>query len=283
MAAHAAIQDPLPRQSNKLVWLAAERQACGDNTAATTSSCPAATRYHVSGQSAPWSWPTSPPSWHLGVWPACTSGAASSWVSRGFGKSVLVTRIADLAAAEGHLVLPAVRLAAGDDGMVRTLAVVQGALRALDGSAGVPTDLEDLLDRVSEVLIPVVGGGVKLAPRHAERGSPHVLLTEALTRLAEHAADSSPRRLVLLRVDEVQHLAGHGLSRFLTALGDALNGTVAREDPARRAARRPPAHRGLPVRPARVRAAIVRRLIRGVAGRVRFRSPGLEELLRDEG
>lgn len=149
----------------------------------------------------------------------------------GIGKSVLVNRIAESAVADGHLVLPSVRLAAGDDGVARTLAVVRDALRSLDGSGGVAGDFGDLLERVSEVLIPVVGGGVKLARRSVERGHPHVLLTEALVRLAKHAMDGS-RRLVLLRVDEVQHLGGHGLSRFLTAVGDALNGTVARRDPA---------------------------------------------------
>lgn len=150
----------------------------------------------------------------------------------GIGKSVLVNRIAESAAADGHLVLPSVRLAAGDDAVARTLTVVRDALRSLDGSGGVTADFGDLLDRVSEVLLPVVGGGVKLARRPVERGSPHVLLTEALIRLAEYATESAPRRLVLLRVDEVQHLGGQGLSRFLTAIGDALNGTVTRRDPA---------------------------------------------------
>jgi hypothetical protein len=135
----------------------------------------------------------------------------------GIGKSVLVNRIAADATADGHWVLPAVRLAARDDAVARVLA----AARRLLDTRGAPVHaaLARLLDRVEEVSLPG-GAGLRLAERPAVPAT-HELLTQVLSELGRAAREEG--KVVLVRLDEVQHLQGAALSQLLTGLGDALN------------------------------------------------------------
>lgn len=149
----------------------------------------------------------------------------------GIGKSVLLGRLAADATDAGHWVLPGVRLAAGDDPVARLLHVARLELEARSTAAGVESAVRGLLDRVLEVTVPVLGSGVKLA-RGADPSPVHVLLTEVMGALARLASDDAPGRLVLVRLDEVQHLAGRQLSQVLTALGDVLNAEAVVRDPA---------------------------------------------------
>ena len=138
----------------------------------------------------------------------------------GIGKSVLVNRLADDAQALGHWVLPGVRLAAGDDPVARLLAAARTLLESHSVSGALSSTLARLLERVTELTVPVVGGGVRLADPRPRAGT-HALLSEALVELGRAAQDDDV--LLFVRMDEVQHLQGRMLSRLLTALGDALN------------------------------------------------------------
>jgi hypothetical protein len=138
----------------------------------------------------------------------------------GIGKSVLVNRLAVDAREAGHWVLPGVRLAAGDNPVTRLLAATRTLLESRRVGAALGAALTRVFERVTEVTVPVVGGGVRLAdPRPEAVG--HELLTEVLIELA--AAAGGDNRLLFVRVDEVQHLEGSGLSQLLTSLGDTLN------------------------------------------------------------
>ncbi len=142
----------------------------------------------------------------------------------GIGKSVLANRIAHEAEEAGHWVIPTVRLAAGDDPLARLLAALRTTLE--QRIAELTTSLTDLLDRVREITLPIVGGGVQLAPPAAELA--HTTVTDVLVQLAQGAAATG--RLLLVRLDEVQHLEGAGLSQLLTVLGDGLNAEGRRTD-----------------------------------------------------
>ncbi len=147
----------------------------------------------------------------------------------GIGKSVLVNRLAGEALADGHWVLPGVRLAVGDDAVRRLLTAVRSLLESAGGAAATSGTLTRLLARVTEVTVPVVGGGVRLADPRPPPGG-HEVLTELLVELGAAAQDAGV--LVVVRVDEVQNLSGRGLSRLLATLGDALNADRAVTDPA---------------------------------------------------
>ncbi len=135
----------------------------------------------------------------------------------GIGKSVLVHRIAAEAAASGHWVLPGVRLAARDDPVARLIGAGRSLLEARAAPLG--ASLTRVLERVTAVTLPG-GAGVRLADA-ASTPVTHELLTELLTELGRAARDDG--KVVVVRVDEVQHLEGAGLSQLLTSLGDALN------------------------------------------------------------
>lgn len=130
----------------------------------------------------------------------------------GLGKSVLVNRIADERRAAGDLVADPLRLARGRD----PLAAVADALRPLvESGERLAARLGDALGRVREV--GLLGARVGMAVSNEDRyGS----LAELLAGLAEHAAET--RRLLIIRVDEVQNLSGDSLSQLLTLLGDVL-------------------------------------------------------------
>jgi len=147
----------------------------------------------------------------------------------GIGKSVLVGRVARTAAADGHWVAPNIRVAAGEDPLARLAEGVRGLVSTLDLAARVEQAVAGLLGRVEELTLPVVGGGVRLRPA-ARTGAPHREIFRLLTELGRLAWRE--RRLLVIRVDEVQHLRGPALSQLLTILGDVLNEEVVERDAA---------------------------------------------------
>lgn len=146
----------------------------------------------------------------------------------GIGKSVLVGRIARQASAEGHWVAEAIRLAAGEQAVARLAATVRALAAAHSLDAAIGRAAGGLLDRVEEIALPVVGGGLKV--RQPPQPNPHRDVFRLLVAVC-HLAHAE-RRLVLLRIDEVQQLSGHQLSQVLTVLGDALNEEVEERDAA---------------------------------------------------
>lgn len=140
----------------------------------------------------------------------------------GLGKSVLVNRIAQDLAADGHWVAAPVRLPADGDpvpllaGVLRDLATD----RRLDERIGAVAD--GLLDRIAALELPVVGGGVTL--REHDEGASYRDVLRLLLHVARLAHGDG--RLLVLRIDEVQNAATPGLSRLLTVLGDALEATT---------------------------------------------------------
>lgn len=144
----------------------------------------------------------------------------------GIGKSVLVNRLADELARAHAWVLPAVRMATGDDAVVRLLAGAQALVERIAVGAAVAARLQHLFDRVSEITLPVVRGGVTL--RDPAGHVTHEDLSATLVELARAARAQDT--VLLVRVDEVQNLEGRRLSALLTALGDALNATVEARD-----------------------------------------------------
>ncbi len=147
----------------------------------------------------------------------------------GIGKSVLVGRVARTAAAAGHWITPNVRLAAGEDPLARLAEGLRGVVAGHDLGARVEAAVGGLLGRVEELTLPMVGGGVRFRPA-ARGGAPHRELFRLLVELGRLARVE--HRLLLVRVDEVQHLRGDGLSQLLTVLGDVLNEEVVERDAA---------------------------------------------------
>lgn len=144
----------------------------------------------------------------------------------GIGKSVLVNRVAEEAADAGHWVLPSVRFDGGSDPVRTALSIIVEAAR----QRGLVQDT-GLLERIESVSLPVVGGGVDLRPKPGDE-EPDVVLRRLLVEICRSAFQMRPRRLVLVRFDEVQHLRGTGLSRLLTILSDVLATDLERQDPA---------------------------------------------------
>ncbi len=155
----------------------------------------------------------------------------------GIGKSVLANRIALEAETAGHWVPERVRVPLGVD----PVGLLAGSLRdlatrhSLDAALGERT--RQVLERVEEVRLPLLGGGVRTRRAGAEP-FPHRLLTELLAQIGGLARrrtgpDHPEGRLLLVRVDEVQNVTDAAmLSQLLTALGDALDATSEVTDPA---------------------------------------------------
>jgi len=134
----------------------------------------------------------------------------------GLGKSVLVNRIADERRTAGDLVAEPLRLARGRD----PLAAVADALRPLvESGERTAARLGDAARRVREV--GLLGARVGLTASQEDR---YAGLAGLLAELAEQAAETG--RLLVIRVDEVQNLAGDPLSQLLTLLGDVLERQV---------------------------------------------------------
>lgn len=135
----------------------------------------------------------------------------------GIGKSVLVRRIAAVAADQGDLVTEQVRVPRGVD----PLPLLGRALLAVAEEAGLPerrdAAIEAVLRRVRS--LSAGGVGVELAPGSQQPA--HLALLELLVALGRHALRSG--RVLLVHVDEVQNVDDDAaLSQLLVALGDAL-------------------------------------------------------------
>ena len=130
----------------------------------------------------------------------------------GLGKSVLVNRIADERRATGDLVAGPLRLARGRDPLV---AMADALLPLASAGDRFAARVEAALDRVRE--LGLLGATLGLDAQVEDR---YRSLAELLTGLGEVAAETD--RLLVLRVDEVQNLAGDRLSQLLTLLGDLL-------------------------------------------------------------
>lgn len=144
----------------------------------------------------------------------------------GLGKSVLVNRIAEDFRTQGHLVAEPVRIPAGGD-PIALLARVLGELVRTHGlGAAIAERVTGLMDRITHVALPVIGGGLTVTPPDAELAyrDVHDLLVH-VGRLARERD-----RLAMIRIDEVQNAGIAGLSRLLTVLGDALEATVEEVD-----------------------------------------------------
>lgn len=147
----------------------------------------------------------------------------------GIGKSVLVNRIARMAKTDGHWVTPPVRLARGENCLARLAEALRDLTSAQSLDAAVGRAVKGLLGRIEEITLPVLGGGVKLRGSSAA-ANPHRDVFRLLVELCRLA--HARHRLVLVRIDEVQHLHGDQLSQVLTVLGDALNEEVEERDAA---------------------------------------------------
>jgi hypothetical protein len=154
----------------------------------------------------------------------------------GIGKSVLINKVAAEAGQAGHWVARRVRVAQRGD----ALALLAETLRDLSAGHGLDARigrrLGGLLERVEEVVLPVVGGGLRTRAR-SEPPNRHRVVTDLLVELATLARESTTAdlpdgRLVLIRIDEVQNTADPLLSQLLTAIGDALDETTAERDAA---------------------------------------------------
>ncbi|WP_244274861.1 AAA family ATPase [Rathayibacter oskolensis] len=135
----------------------------------------------------------------------------------GLGKSSLVRRIAQDAAAGGDWVTPQLRIPSGSD----PVKLVAAALLALADTAGLATAREKRIAGLLERVQSVAASGISLTVRGQEGPEPHVALTELLVELGRAAIARGV--VVLVHLDEVQNIADESaLSQLLIALGDAI-------------------------------------------------------------
>lgn len=156
----------------------------------------------------------------------------------GIGKSVLVNRIAAEAERDGHLVARPLRVPLGVDALALLADGLRDLVLTADLDARVARAADGLLERVEEIRLPVVGGGVRTRPT-GSRGDrlPHRAVYDLLVHLGRLARADG--RLVLVRLDEIQNVTAPAtLSQVLTVFGDALDASVDERDVA-----------GLPRRP----------------------------------
>ena len=135
----------------------------------------------------------------------------------GLGKSSLVRRIAQGAAADGDWITPQTRIPSGSD----PLKLVAAAVLELAVAAGLTTSREQRIAEVLARVETVAASGVSLTLR-AERGpEPFTALTALLVEVGRAAIAQD--RVALIHLDEVQNVTDeHALSQLLIALGDAV-------------------------------------------------------------
>ena len=137
----------------------------------------------------------------------------------GTGKSSLVRRIADEAAAAGDWVTPQLRIPSGADPIKR----VAAALLDLADTAGLAVAREQRIAALLGQVQSVAVSGLSLGLRDRSEGAePYTSLTELLVEIGR-AAIRAGDVMVVIHLDEAQNL-GHpdALSQLLVALGDAL-------------------------------------------------------------
>ncbi|KQQ09701.1 AAA family ATPase [Rathayibacter sp. Leaf296] len=144
----------------------------------------------------------------------------------GLGKSSLVRRIAQDAAAGGDWVTPQLRIPSGAD----PLKLLAGALLVLADAAGLATAREKRLAGVLERVQAVAASGISLTLRGKEGPEPHTALTELLVEVGRAAIAQDV--VALIHLDEVQNIVDESaLSQLLIALGDAITHEVPVELP----------------------------------------------------
>ncbi|KQQ21942.1 AAA family ATPase [Rathayibacter sp. Leaf299] len=135
----------------------------------------------------------------------------------GLGKSSLVRRIAQDAAAGGDWVTPQLRIPSGAD----PLKLLAAALLVLADAAGLATAREKRLAGVLERVQAVAASGISLTLRGREGPEPHTALTELLVEVGRAAIAQDV--VALIHLDEVQNIVDESaLSQLLIALGDAI-------------------------------------------------------------
>ncbi|PTL72479.1 AAA family ATPase [Rathayibacter caricis DSM 15933] len=144
----------------------------------------------------------------------------------GLGKSSLVRRIAQDAAAGGDWVTPQLRIPSGAD----PLKLLAAALLVLADAAGLATAREKRLAGVLERVQAVAASGISLTLRGREGPEPHTALTELLVEVGRAAIAQDV--VALIHLDEVQNIVDESaLSQLLIALGDAITHEVVVELP----------------------------------------------------
>lgn len=136
----------------------------------------------------------------------------------GIGKSVLVRRIAALAAQEGDLVTEQVRVPRGVD----PLPLLGRALLQVAERAGLPDSRDVAIEAVLRRVRGLTVGGVGVQLDRGDGPPPHVALQDLLVALGRAALRDG--RVLVVHVDEVQNVEDDAaLSQLLVALGDALS------------------------------------------------------------
>lgn len=140
----------------------------------------------------------------------------------GLGKSTLVRRIAQAAAAAGDWVTPQLRIPSGTD----PLKLVADAVLRLADAAGLPASREkriaDAIARVQAVAV----SGISVTLRGHEGPEPHTALTDLLVEVG-NAAITRGDVMALVHIDEVQNITDDkALSQLLIAVGDAITREV---------------------------------------------------------
>ncbi|WP_072313404.1 ATP-binding protein [Agrococcus sp. Marseille-P2731] len=144
----------------------------------------------------------------------------------GLGKSSLVRRIAQHAAAAGDWVTPQLRIPSGSD----PLKLVASAVLALAEEAGLPSSRERRIAQALARVQTVAASGLSLTVRAQEGPEPHTALTALLVEVGRAAVARGT--VALIHIDEVQNIADeHALSQLLIALGDAITHEEAVELP----------------------------------------------------
>lgn len=133
----------------------------------------------------------------------------------GLGKSVLANRLAQDRRDRGDVVAEPLRLARGRDPLA---ALASAVAPALPGGERLARGVASAMRRVEEV--GLLGSRLSVGASPEDR---YASLAALLQAVAVEAATSD--RLLVLRVDEVQNLAGTDLSQLLTVLGDLLEAT----------------------------------------------------------
>ena len=145
----------------------------------------------------------------------------------GLGKSSLVRRIAQIAAAHGDWVTPQLRIPSGAD----PLKLVAEAVLKLAESAGLSSKPANEIAAALARVQAVAAAGVSLSLQHASGPDPYRALTELLVEIGR-AAIRHGDVVALIHIDEVQNITDeHALSQLLIALGDALTHEIEVEVP----------------------------------------------------
>ncbi|NLG23469.1 MAG: ATP-binding protein, partial [Actinomycetales bacterium] len=135
----------------------------------------------------------------------------------GLGKSTLVRRIADEAAANGDWVTPQIRIPSGVD----PLKAIASAMLTLSDTAGLAASRERRIKATLDRVQTVAAHGISLTLRRQEGPEPYTALTDLLIEVGRSAMVRE--LVVLVHLDEVQNIRDSNvLSQTLIALGDAL-------------------------------------------------------------